>query len=174
MLTSKLQIIHEENAGDTSIYIPVIQNDLVMDVFAELRAGHNFSHICVLTMCYATAGEKQKHEDKVDLLTRRCLMLQNCLCVQVHKKQKPKMYRRILGAGFGYWISNCQHLHLGMFAPFLSQDYTHSLQPHSTGFSTSCVNEVPSSHSKVSRRRRTLRGAQQEAEATPCSTSARQ
>lgn len=48
-----------------------------------------------------------------------------------------------------------------------SQNYTHSLQPHSTGFSTSCVNVVPSSQSKLSRRRLTLRGAQQAAPEPP-------
>lgn len=52
-----------------------------------------------------------------------------------------------------------------------AQHYTHSLQPHSTGFSTSCVTDVPLSHSKVSRRRRILRGAQQEAAPTPCTMS---
>lgn len=51
-------------------------------------------------------------------------------------------------------VFTCTHTHW--------QIYTHSLQPHSTGFSTSCVNVVPSSHSKLSRRRLTLRGAQQE------------
>lgn len=56
---------------------------------------------------------------------------------------------------------------------YRSQCYAHSLQPHSTGFSTSCVNDVPSSHSNVSRRRRSLRGAQQGAAAdTPGPASA--
>ncbi len=68
------------------------------------------------------------------------------------------------------WIYVC--LHVCTCTPPYPQYYTHSLQPHSTGFSTSCVNEVPSSHSKVSRRRRILKGAQQEVAVAPGSVPA--
>lgn len=123
------------------------------------------------------AGEEEEDDDEVDSCWfhvsrgKNCLMLQNCICAQRHTKQTPKMS----------FISDrnptvCAPLQLGVCvcvscldactcAPSHLQYYTHSLQPHSTGFSTSCVNEVPSSHSKASRRRRTLRGEQQEAAA---------